>query len=97
MAANIQTDLVGIDKSVDWVAGPSTSAKTIGYDLNGTQTLVLSVKSTDGTCYFTMIDNTPSTGGTFYGKIAAAASCDPASPPTGVPGMSATSNDVGWG
>ena len=94
-AATVQADLTAIDKSVSWVAGPSTGPKEIGYNVIGAQTLLMTVRSVDGTCYFTKIDNTPSTGGTYYGKTTiggAVTACDPTSPPA----MTATSNDVGW-
>jgi len=94
-AATVQADLTAIDKSVTWVAGASTGAKVVGYKVSSAQVLVMTVRSVDDTCYFTKIDNTPSTGGTYYAKApisATVTSCDPASPPT----FTATSNDVGW-
>jgi type IV pilus assembly protein PilA len=89
-AATLQSDLTAIDKSVSWVAGPSTGPKVVGYSSTA-QVMIMAVKSVDATCYYTKIDNSP-TGGTYYLKDTAA-SCNP-----GAAGLTftATSNDVGW-
>ena len=91
VAATIQADLTAIDKSVGWVAGASTGPKVVGYSATA-QVMIMAVKSVDATCYYTKIDNTPTTGGTLYLKDTAA-SCDPAA--AGL-AFTATSNDVGW-
>ena len=90
-AATLQSDLTAIDKSVGWVAGPSTGPKVVGYSSPSAQVMIMAVKSVDATCYYTKIDNTPGTGGTYYLKDTAA-SCDPGASLT----FTATSNDVGW-
>lgn len=95
-AATLQADLAATDKAVTFVAGDSTGPKVIGYELPTSgagivagQVLYMASKSTDGTCYYTKIDNSP-TGGTFYSK--GTGTCTP----TNAASATATSNDVGW-
>ena len=102
-AATVQADLTAIDKSVTWMAGASTGPKDVGYNVVSAQVLVMAVKSVDGMCYYTKIDNTPSTGGTYYGDLllSGAATCDPAAPPAATTAgtsiaVTQTSNDLGW-
>ena len=102
-APTVQADLTATDNTVTWVAGPSMGPSQIGYSITSMQAMVMAVLSVDGTCYYTKIDNTPSTGGTYYGDVllSGATTCDPASPPLATTAgtsiaVAQTSTDLGW-
>ncbi len=103
--ATLLTDLSAVDKSVSWADKVSTGPKAIGVSVTSAQSVTLVVRSADGMCYFTKIDNSAaSTAGTFYGAALIGGSitgCDAsAAPGTTTAGstiaVTQTSNDLGW-
>ena len=91
-SATLAADLAAVDKALTWNANTSASAKQIGYSLTNAQVLILTVRSTNGDCYFTKIDNS-SSGGTYY-QHTTTATCDASL--AALPAFTATSNDIGW-
>ena len=74
----------GADPSIGFKTGASTGPSEMSVAVSGAQILILAQKTSSGDCFYLKSDNNASTGGTFYGKVANATSCQAAAAPTGV-------------
>ena len=95
--ATIATDLSGADASLTWQTTASTKPREISYALSGTQILGMAALASNNDCYYTILNNSSTGGGTTYGKasLTGTATCvASATAPTGV--TMAGSTEVGW-